>query len=59
MISEAVEHTPTVVELYMFKARVLKHLGQVNEAADVVNTARQMDLADRYINTCVAHRPVF
>lgn len=51
LIDEAVEHTPTVVELYMFKARVLKHLCRLSDAAACMNTARTMDLADRYINT--------
>jgi hypothetical protein len=61
LIDEAVEHTPTVVELYMFKARVLKHLCRLSDAAACMNTARTMDLADRYINTCVGrgcHAPV-
>ena len=49
-INKAVEHTPTAIELYIVKARILKHLGLLDDAAKVVEEARQLDLQDRYIN---------
>ncbi|KAI8647238.1 NMDA receptor-regulated protein 1-domain-containing protein [Parasitella parasitica] len=51
MINKAISHTPTVVELYMTKGRVLKHAGQVEEASKIMNEAREMDLQDRFINS--------
>ncbi|KAI3639229.1 hypothetical protein MIR68_002759 [Amoeboaphelidium protococcarum] len=50
-IDAAIEHTPTQVECYMLKARVLKHLNRLTEAAEFMNTARLMDLQDRFLNT--------
>jgi tetratricopeptide (TPR) repeat protein len=50
-IEKAIHHTPTLLELYQVKARLLKHLGDYNQAAEVMDLARRMDLADRYLNT--------
>lgn len=50
-IEAAVEHTPTLVELYILKARVYKHLGDFNKAADIMNEGRLLDLQDRFINS--------
>ncbi|KAI8994648.1 NMDA receptor-regulated protein 1-domain-containing protein [Pilobolus umbonatus] len=50
-IDKAIDHTPTVVELYMTKGRILKHAGKIEEASQVMNTARELDLQDRFINS--------
>lgn len=50
-INKAIAHTPTVVELYMTKGRILKHAGKVEEASVVMNDAREIDLQDRFINS--------
>ncbi|KAI8988124.1 NMDA receptor-regulated protein 1-domain-containing protein [Mycotypha africana] len=50
-IEKAIAHTPTVVELYMTKGRILKHMGQLEEAWKVMNEARELDLQDRFINS--------
>ncbi|KAJ3218811.1 N-alpha-acetyltransferase 16, NatA auxiliary subunit [Dinochytrium kinnereticum] len=50
-INEAIEHTPTLVELLMTKARILKHQGDVHGAMVVMNEARERDLQDRFINS--------
>ncbi|KAI9286969.1 NMDA receptor-regulated protein 1-domain-containing protein [Umbelopsis sp. AD052] len=50
-IDRAIEHTPTLVELYMTKGRILKHGGDLEAAARVMNEAREMDLQDRFINS--------
>ena len=56
MIDTAIEHTPTTVELYMTKARILKKLDRIQDAASLLLDATKMDLADRYINTkCVKY----
>ncbi|GLD99136.1 hypothetical protein PINS_up007854 [Pythium insidiosum] len=49
-IDRCIEHTPTVLDFYQRKARILKHLGKLQEAADKMVEARKLDLADRYIN---------
>ncbi|KAJ3102267.1 hypothetical protein HDU96_009704 [Phlyctochytrium bullatum] len=50
-IDEAINHTPTLVELLMTKARILKHHGDSENAMKVMNEARERDLQDRFINT--------
>ncbi|KAK2651397.1 hypothetical protein Ddye_011253 [Dipteronia dyeriana] len=53
-IDEAMEHTPTVIDLYSVKSRILKHAGDLTAAASLADEARCMDLADRYVNSeCV------
>ncbi|XP_027344722.1 N-terminal acetyltransferase A complex auxiliary subunit NAA15-like isoform X2 [Abrus precatorius] len=53
-IDEALEHTPTVIDLYSVKSRILKHAGDLAAAAAFADEARCMDLADRYVNSeCV------
>ncbi|XP_019448115.1 PREDICTED: N-alpha-acetyltransferase 15, NatA auxiliary subunit-like isoform X1 [Lupinus angustifolius] len=53
-INEAIEHTPTVIDLYSVKSRILKHAGDLAAAAALADEARCMDLADRYVNSeCV------
>ncbi|WJX48860.1 N-alpha-acetyltransferase 16, NatA auxiliary subunit [Trifolium repens] len=53
-IDKAIEHTPTVIDLYSAKSRILKHAGDLNAAAAFADEARRMDLADRYVNSeCV------
>lgn len=53
-IDEAIAHTPTVIDLYSAKSRILKHAGDLAAAAAMADEARCMDLADRYINSeCV------
>ncbi|XP_022723354.1 N-terminal acetyltransferase A complex auxiliary subunit NAA15-like isoform X8 [Durio zibethinus] len=69
-INEAIEHTPTVIDLYTVKSRILKHAGDLVAAASFADEARCMDLADRYINSesvkrmlqadqyyCTVHKP--
>lgn len=53
-IDEAIQHTPTVIDLYSVKSRILKHSGDSVAAASLADEARCMDLADRYVNSdCV------
>ena len=51
LIDEAIAHTPTLVELHMTRARILKHMGSPRLAAEQMNVARELDLQDRFINT--------
>ncbi|MFH4976949.1 hypothetical protein AB6A40_003658 [Gnathostoma spinigerum] len=50
-IDRALQHTPTLIELYMIKAKIHKHAGDVNEAARVMEQAQALDTADRYVNS--------
>ncbi|KAF9922180.1 N-alpha-acetyltransferase 16, NatA auxiliary subunit [Linnemannia zychae] len=50
-INRAIEHTPTLVELYMAKGRILKHAGDYVGAMEALNEARELDLQDRFINS--------
>jgi N-alpha-acetyltransferase 15/16, NatA auxiliary subunit len=47
----AQKHTPTVIDIYVTKARVLKHKQEFVEAASCIDYARTLDLADRFLNT--------
>lgn len=51
LIDEAIAHTPTLVELHLIRARILKHTGSEHLAAEEMNIARELDLQDRFINT--------
>jgi N-alpha-acetyltransferase 15/16, NatA auxiliary subunit len=48
MLQQCAQHTPTLIELYTLKAKILKHAGDVEGAAAAADKARSMDLADRY-----------
>lgn len=54
-IDSAIASTdPTVLECYLAKASFLKHAGDVVGAMNVANEVREMDRADRYLNSyCV------
>jgi len=53
-VEQALEHTPTLAELYTCKARIYRHGGDLVESAKWFDEVRQMDLADRFLNTqCV------
>lgn len=47
----AITHTPTLPDLHMVKARVLKRCGDLVGAARAVNEARLLDGQDRFLNT--------
>jgi len=49
-VNQAIEHTPTVVDLYVLKAKIYKRAGDQRRAATLYDEARKLDLADRYLN---------
>ncbi|KAJ3030244.1 hypothetical protein HDV00_008997 [Rhizophlyctis rosea] len=51
LINRAIEHTPTLVELFMTKARIYKHAGDPEAAMKAMNEARELDLQDRNVNS--------
>jgi len=53
-IDAAIAHTPTIPDMHLCKARILRNAGNFASAWVLANEAREMDLADRYLNSeCV------
>ncbi|KAL6435663.1 hypothetical protein ACFW04_005527 [Cataglyphis niger] len=50
-IDAAIDHTPTLIELFVTKGRIYKHAGNVQEAYKWLDEAQGLDTADRYINS--------
>ncbi|VDO06548.1 unnamed protein product [Brugia timori] len=50
-IDRAIQHTPTLIELYMIKAKIHKHSGDAHEGASLMEQAQSLDTADRYVNS--------
>ncbi|KAF8156996.1 NMDA receptor-regulated protein 1-domain-containing protein [Crassisporium funariophilum] len=50
-LEQALTHTPTLPELHMCKARLLKRSGDYFGAARCLNDARLLDGQDRFLNT--------
>lgn len=50
-IDAAIDHTPTLIELFVCKGRIYKHAGDVVEAYKWLDEAQGLDTADRYINS--------
>ncbi|KAF1968332.1 NMDA receptor-regulated protein 1 [Bimuria novae-zelandiae CBS 107.79] len=50
-VDRLLEMEPKNVDYNQLKARIWKHYGNTEKAADLINFAREYDLKDRYINT--------
>lgn len=50
-LNEALDLSPSTVELHMTRARVFKHSGNLQKAMEKMDEARRLDTKDRYINT--------
>ncbi len=50
LVEEAIEHTPTLIELFLLKGKIFKHVGNLEEAVKCLDEAQSLDTADRYIN---------
>lgn len=50
-IDAAIDHTPTLIELFVCKGRIYKHGGDVMKAFKYLDEAQGLDTADRYINS--------
>lgn len=53
-IDEALSSAPESVEYHMTKARISKHNGNLQKAAELMEQGRRLDVRDRYINTKAA-----
>lgn len=49
-VNKAIEHTPTVCDLYLLKAKIYQYMGNREQAAKLADEARQLDTADRNLN---------
>jgi len=50
LVNEAIAHTPTVVDLYTLKAKIMQKSGNRTKALVLTEEARKLDLADRHLN---------
>ncbi len=50
ILEQCIEHTPTAVDVYELKARLLKATGDIKAAVDCLDKGRDLDRQDRYIN---------
>ena len=53
-VDEAIQLEPKFVDYPMTKARIWKHYGNSQKAAETMEQARELDIRDRYINTKAA-----
>ena len=49
-INKSIKSTPSVVEFFMVKSKILKHNLLFDEAALAMGKAKDLDLSDRYLN---------
>ncbi|KAI9728724.1 MAG: hypothetical protein M1828_002830 [Chrysothrix sp. TS-e1954] len=49
--SKLIKLSPKTYDYHMTFARIQKHLGYMSSATSIMNTARELDTRDRYINT--------
>ena len=49
-INKAIKSTPSVVEFFMVKSKILKHNLLFEEASMAMGKAKDLDLSDRYLN---------
>ena len=50
-VNKAIAHTPTVIELYLHKGKLFQRCGNPEEANNLCEEARNLDLADRNLNS--------
>eukprot|EP00526_Cylindrotheca_closterium_P000394 CAMPEP_0113648350 /NCGR_PEP_ID=MMETSP0017_2-20120614/25641_1 /TAXON_ID=2856 /ORGANISM="Cylindrotheca closterium" /LENGTH=886 /DNA_ID=CAMNT_0000560555 /DNA_START=100 /DNA_END=2760 /DNA_ORIENTATION=+ /assembly_acc=CAM_ASM_000147 len=50
LLDKCIEHTPTLVDLYELKGRLIRSSGDMKSAVDILDKGRDLDRQDRYIN---------
>lgn len=53
-VNKAIEHTPTLIDLYTLKGKIYQLAGDAKSAARLYEEARQLDYADRALNAISA-----
>jgi peptide alpha-N-acetyltransferase len=51
LVEKAIAVTPTLIDLYVMKAKIQKHASDMHGSAETWEFARKLDLADRYLNS--------
>ena len=49
-VNLAIEHTPTLIELYTLKSSIYKNVGNIKKCADLQQEAFKLDQADRFLS---------
>lgn len=49
-INRGLDHTPTLIELYVARGRIYKHAGNIKYATECLDEAQSLDTADRFLN---------
>merc|ERR1711892_993021 len=49
-VNRGLDHTPTLIELYVAKGQIYKHAGNEAYATECIDEAQSMDTADRFLN---------
>ena len=47
LVEQAIEHTPTLIELFLLKGKIYKHMGNMEQAVSCLDEAQSLDTADR------------
>jgi peptide alpha-N-acetyltransferase len=50
VLDKCLDHTPTAVDVYALKGRIVKSAGDIKAAVDSLDKGRDLDRQDRYIN---------
>lgn len=50
VIDQSIDHTPTALDMYCKKAKLMKNMGDFYNASTVMDDCRLLDLQDRYLN---------
>ena len=50
LLDQCLDHTPTAVDIYELKARLLQGAGNIQAAVECLDKGRDLDKQDRYIN---------
>lgn len=53
-VNKGIEHTPTLIDLYTLKGKIMQQAGDRVEAARIFEEARCLDTADRALNAIAA-----
>lgn len=53
-VNKAIDHTPTLLELYTLKGKIYQKAGDRVKSAELYEEARNLDMADRAINAISA-----
>ncbi len=53
-VNLAIEHTPTLIDLYTLKGKIMQIAGNRTKAAAIYEEARSLDTADRALNAISA-----